>query len=335
MAVQTQEQVGRGRHGRSMLSRRRALRGDGQGGRWLPGVERRADAERLARGLGWLSIGIGLAEVLAPRSLGRLVGVGDHAALLRALGLREIAAGAGALAGYDPAPAIWSRVAGDALDLSLLGLALASSENRRGRVAFATAAVAGVTALDALCAQTLSRGAKRGLLGGPVHVVKAITINRPPEEVYRFWRDFANLPRFMSHLEEVHVVDERRSHWRAKAPAGMTVEWGAEVTEERPSEIISWRSLEGADVPNEGTVRFKPGPRGRGTEVHVEMRYKPPAGRLGATLAMLFGEEPSQQAQEDLRNLKRVLETGEIIRSDASLGRIARAARPPEQTPAC
>jgi uncharacterized membrane protein len=164
-------------------------------------------------------------------------------------------------------------------------------------------------------------------------VVRSITINRPPEEVYQFWRNFENLPRFMSHLEEVRVIDEKRSHWRARGPAGLRVEWDSEITEDRPSEKIAWRSLEGADVPNAGVVRFAPGPRGRGTEVKLDMRYSPPGGVIGAAIATLLGEEPSQQAQENLRNLKRVLETGEIIRSEASLGRWAHAARPPGRIP--
>ncbi|HEX7967475.1 MAG TPA: SRPBCC family protein [Stellaceae bacterium] len=319
------------------MRRRRASRRQGDQ-QWFPGTATHAYAERLARGLGWFSIGLGLAEVMAPRAFGRLIGVFDHAGLLRTIGLREIASGIGALTERNPAPAIWSRVAGDAMDLSLLGLALTSPNKNRDRVAAATAAVAGIAALDTFCAQKLTESDEptpaRALLGAPIHVIKAVTINRKPEEVYSFWHNFENLPRFMSHLWEVRVIDDRRSHWRARAPAGMTVEWDSEITEDKPNERISWRSLEGADVENSGTVRFEPGPRGRGTEVHVEIRYTPPGGRLGAMIAMLFGEEPSQQMREDLRNLKRVMETGEIIRSEASLGRIAHAARPPGRLPA-
>src|SRR5207237_3055072 len=123
-------------------------------------------------------------------------------------------------------------------------------------------------------------------------------------EVYDFWRNFGNLPRFMDHLESVQVTGDRRSHWKAKAPAGTTVEWDAETTENRPNELIAWRSVEGADVTNAGVVRFVAAPGGRGTEIHVDLRYEPPAGKLGKLVAKLFGEEPSQQVEGDLRRFK-------------------------------
>ena len=156
-----------------------------------------------------------------------------------------------------------------------------------------------------------------------------MTINRSPEEIYHFWRDFQNLPRFMDHLESVDVLDERRSHWRAKAPAGKTVEWDAEIIEDRPNELIAWRSLENADVPNTGSVRFVPAPGGRGTEVHVELKYDPPGGAVGVAIAKLFGEEPNQQVATDLRRFKQVMETGEVVQSDASIHRGPHPARPP------
>jgi uncharacterized membrane protein len=213
------------------------------------------------------------------------------------------------------------------MDLALLGTALTQDETRRDRTVAATAAVAGVTMLDAYCAQRLGAGAEettkaRGLLGAPqdhrIRVRRAITIDRPAEELYRFWRQLENLPRFMRHLESVQVLDERRSHWKAKAPLGRTVEWDAEITEDRPNELLAWRSLEGADVPNDGWVAFERAPGGRGTTVRVELRYDPPGGIVGATLARLFGEEPGQQAQEDLRAFKQVMEIGEVVQSDAT-----------------
>jgi uncharacterized membrane protein len=164
--------------------------------------------------------------------------------------------------------------------------------------------------------------------GTPVH--KSITVNRPAEEVYGFWRQFENLPRFMMHLESVQVTGGRRSHWKAKAPAGKTVEWDAEMTEDRPNELIAWRSVEGADVSNAGVVRFVPAPGGRGTEIHVEMSYDPPAGKLGVLAAKLFGEEPSQQVEGDLRRFKQVMEIGEVVYSDASIAGGLRPAHPPE-----
>ncbi|MCA1559074.1 MAG: SRPBCC family protein [Acidobacteria bacterium] len=152
-----------------------------------------------------------------------------------------------------------------------------------------------------------------------LHVKKGVTVNRPREDVYQFWRDLENLPRFMQHLEMVEAADGGRSHWVAKAPGGKTVEWDAEIIEERPNELIAWRSLAGSDVRNEGAVRFTQAPGDRGTEVHVELLYDAPAGRAGATIAKLFGEEPSRQIRDDLRRFKQVMETGEIVRSEGNL----------------
>ena len=143
-----------------------------------------------------------------------------------------------------------------------------------------------------------------------IHVRRAMTIGKPPGELYSFWRQYENLPRFMSHLESVTEQDGGRSHWVARAPAGTSVSWDAETTEDVPNERISWRSLEEATIPNEGHVTFAGAPGGRGTEVHVELTYRPPLGTLGATFARLFGEEPGQQIEDDLRRLKRLLEVG-------------------------
>jgi uncharacterized membrane protein len=145
-----------------------------------------------------------------------------------------------------------------------------------------------------------------------IEVEKAVTIDKPAEELYRFWRHLENLPRFMLHLQSVQSTDSRQSHWVARAPLGTTAEWDAEITEERDNELIAWRSLEGAHLPNQGWVRFQRAPGGRGTEVRVMLAYRPPLGKLGATIAKLFGEEPNQQLEEDLRRLKCLMEAGEI-----------------------
>jgi uncharacterized membrane protein len=165
-----------------------------------------------------------------------------------------------------------------------------------------------------------------------MHVKQAITVNRPAAEVYAFWHDFQNLPRFMDHLESVQVTGGRRSHWKAKAPAGTTVEWDAELVDDQPDSLIAWRSVEGSGVQNAGTVRFQPAPGNRGTEVRVELQYDAPGGKLGALLAKLFGEEPGQQVYDDLRAFKQVMETGEVVRSEATLGGYLRQrpAQPPE-----
>jgi uncharacterized membrane protein len=150
-------------------------------------------------------------------------------------------------------------------------------------------------------------------------VSKSVTIKRPRAEIYQFWRDLTNLPRFTMHLQSVTTTGDRRSHWVAKAPAGTTVEWDAEIVEDRTDELISWRSTAGATVPNQGSVRFADAPADRGTEIRVELQYDPPAGSVGVIIAKLLGEEPAQQMHDDLRRLKQVLETGEVVLSDGSL----------------
>lgn len=293
------------------------------------------------RALGWFSLGLGAAQVLAPHAVQRLAGVrggGPSDGLVRFVGARELAAGVGVLSQRKPAVWLWSRVAGDAMDLLLLGVAITDSHNRRGRVALALAAVGGVTLADVLAAQATRTGGDSADDSGEaegddsLHLSKAITVRRPPQEVYAFWRDFRNFPNFMSHLESVAVLDERRSHWTARGPAARLVEWDAEITEDQPGQVLAWRSLEGADVQNSGRVRFVPAPGERGTEVHVEIEYAPPGGGLGSTVARLFGQEPHQQVQADLRKFKQVMETGEVIRSAATLGGtqlFQRAAQPP------
>ncbi len=146
-----------------------------------------------------------------------------------------------------------------------------------------------------------------------VDVEKTVYVERQPDEVYRYWRNLENLPRFMSHLEEVKTLDGRKSHWMAKAPLGMKVEWDAEIVDERENEFISWKSLDGADIRNQGEVRFELSPDGNSTQVRVRLRYEPPAGKLGAAFAKLFGEEPNQQIEEDLNRFKQKIQSGELI----------------------
>ena len=140
-----------------------------------------------------------------------------------------------------------------------------------------------------------------------VGVEESVTVNASPEVLYRFWRNFENLPRFMSHLQSVKVLDDKRSHWVAKGPIGSDAEWDAEIINEIPNELIGWRSVDGSRVNNAGSVHFIP-TRG-GTEVKVILRYDPPAGKLGAAIARLFGEDPARQVAEDLRQFKRLIES--------------------------
>jgi uncharacterized membrane protein len=319
--------------------------GDSAGGmpeRGRPGVLRRPviRSQRTAYGLGWFSIGLGLAEVLAPRSLGRAIGVGHgplKGSTFRAYGLRELAAGVGILSRRRPAAWMWARFAGDLLDLTSLGVALRRRGRGRARIAGAIGAVLGVTALDYITARQLGRHQVRRLMpdiARSVDVTKTMTIGLPVPEVYGFWRDFENLPRFMAHLESVVVQGDRRSRWTAKGPGGKTFSWEAEITEDRPNELISWRSAPGAEVRNTGTVRFLPAPGGRGTELRVDLTYAPPAGLFGASIAKLLGKEPGEQVEGDLRRFKQVMETGEVTNSDASIHRGMHAAQPPQEVPA-
>jgi len=152
---------------------------------------------------------------------------------------------------------------------------------------------------------------------GDVIIGRTVTINRPREELYRFWRDFRNLPRFMENIERVTVYDEGHSHWVVAAPAGNTVEWDSMITEDVPNERISWASLEGASVRNSGSVDFYDSSNHRGTRVTVTIAYDPPGGALGRMVAKLFQREPKIQARQDLRRFKQLMETGEVATARA------------------
>lgn len=308
------------------------------------GREDRPDVTyRLAKGLGWYSLVLAAAQLFAPRTLTRWLGIDDderNVAVMRAVGVRELLKGVGILTSPRPAGWLWARVAGDAMDLTMLGMARGArrnaeqrrldltvlgigggarrdAEQRRRRVDAGIAAVACTTAVDLLASVGMTRRAAASGREQALHLRKAVTVARQPEEVYRYWRNLENLPRFMTHLQSVRLTGDGRSRWTASAPVGRVVEWDAEIIEDRPNESLGWRSLQGADVQNSGSVRFTPAPGGRGTEVRVELNYSPPAGKLGVTVAKLFGEEPGQQLRDDLRRFKQVVETGEVVRSEA------------------
>lgn len=164
-------------------------------------------------------------------------------------------------------------------------------------------------------------GGRRGTL-----VDHAVTINRPIAEVYRFWRNFENLPRFMRHLESVAMREEGVSHWVARGPAGTKVEWDARLIHDVDNKVIGWQSLEGAQVATAGSVNFDE--TQQGTRVRVRLQYSPPAGKLGSAIAWMFGEEPGQQIREDLRRFKALLETGEIPTTEGQPSGRRVAARP-------
>lgn len=350
------------RHGRTA----QALPELSQGRHYRP-ARMRDSGELVNDGLAWFSLALGVTQLLAPDTLMRLLGVRpsrQSRSAMQAIGMREVASGLGLMSSSKRTPWLWSRVAGDVMDLSLLGAGVGRRADDRVRATRAMFAVGGVAALDLYAAARSQRSVKQRLaadgfapqeetVSGPLayestdargpgtetspdnrqlgvvtpdaitatqaglrKVRHAVTINRPANELYDFWRNFENLPDFMSHLERVEDVGGGRSHWVARGPGGVKVEWDAETVADIPNELIAWQSLPDADVKNAGTVRFIPVPAGRGTEVHVEMDYDPPGGALGTVVAKLFRAEPNQQVRDDLRAFKQVMETGEILVSN-------------------
>jgi uncharacterized membrane protein len=280
-------------------------------------------AHPLAQALGLASALLGVPQLASPRRFDRAIGVEDDGGSVfwtRIVGVRELAAATGILLLERERPVrfLWSRVAGDVMDLTLLGVSWVRKRRDPGRLAVATGSVIAIMAADVFAAVRLSAAEGQSREQGPREVSSSVTIRRPRQEVYGFWRDFERLPSFMAHVESVSTDGPSRSHWRASAPAGRAVEWDAEVTHDIPGEVIEWRSLAGSDVPNQGRVRFLDAPGDRGTEVHLQLAYEPPAGAVGVGLAKIFGEEPRQQVKDDLRRFKQIVETGEIMRSDAS-----------------
>jgi uncharacterized membrane protein len=215
----------------------------------------------------------------------------------------------------------WERVASLAAGAALLYVGMRQRSSNRLATSTAVGLVArgltGYCPVNAMVGRGADRSDTKVALGGPrgVHVYESIVINRPPAELFRFWRDFSNLPRFMDHLHDVQVLTPTRSVWTAKAPAGTRVKWEADVINEIEGELIGWQSTQNADVATAGSVRFVPSAGGDGTEIVVHLQYEPPAGKLGSLVASLFGEEPGQQIRSDLRRLKDLLESGEVPRT--------------------
>lgn len=280
-----------------------------------------APPKTLNRFLGVFSAALGVPQTFMTERFLRFIGLrptDEARKWTRVVGVREHLPAVGLLSGWRPALWLWSRVAGDVMDLALLGAARRQKKADQGRLNGATAGVVGALGIDLLAAVANSRASQEDATDDTRQVKSAVTVWRPREEVYAFWHDFRNLPRFMAHLESVEPSGNGHSNWKAKRPIGGTVDWDAELLEDRPNEAISWRSLPGASVENSGTVRFKTAPDGSGTEIHLDMTYKPPGGAVGLTLAKIFGEEPKQQVEDDLRRFKQVIEAGEVVRSDGS-----------------
>lgn len=277
----------------------------------VPAARSQWTAARLGVALGWLGVGIGIAELLMPRRVAQTTGLPARPRVMQAMGVREIVTSAGILLQPHQSGWRWSRVAGDMLDLSLLAWISRDHQNRR--LTSMAALVAGLTALDALAAYDSQRqGAMRKETPGVVRIHKSLHIQRPVETCYRFWRNFENFPQFMQHVEAVQAVDATRTHWRVKAPLGQHVDWTAELFSDIPSQQLAWRTLEGSAVEHTGVVRFLPSPNDKSTRLDIEMSYHTPFGKAGVMLAKLLGEDPAQQMDDDLRRFKQLLETGEI-----------------------
>ena len=293
---------------------------------------------RIYRALGWFSFGLGAIQLTMPNRFLTMIGIMPtpmRRVVTRLVGVRELGVVPGLLTDSRPVGWLAARVVGDIIDLAMLSRARRAEDTNRGAVTAAMAAVTGIFAID-LGAAIAARSDAQRRARHPGRIVRTVTVNRPAEELYRFWRDFENLPRVMPHLEGVEVRGANLSHWIASAPVGTRVEWDAEIVDDRPNELISWRSVEGSQVRSSGSVRFQPAPGQRGTEVIVEMDYDPPGGPVGAVVAMISGEEPRQQIADALRRFKQVMETGEPILSEATLnGRkiLQRPAQPPPEEP--
>ena len=290
-------------------------------------------SKAIPRALGLFSLGLGAVQLADPRRVNELIGLKHRertALAQRAVGMQELTTAMGLLGPSPSAPWVWNRVAGDVLHYGMLRKAFnGRAAKDRSKTAGAIKAVLAIGAVDLVSAVLVSRQFPTGKTTSDkptaksrptaLHVSSVCTVNRPADELYAFWRDIENLPSFMTHLEYVEAYgDGKRSHWIASAPAGRTVEWDAEITEERPGELLSWRSLPGASVENSGSVTFTRAPQDRGTEVRVELTYSLPAGRIGHAVAKLFGEEPQQQVADDLKRFKQVIETGEVVVSDGN-----------------
>lgn len=290
---------------------------------------------KLATGLGWFSIGLGVAELLAPGKVAQLIGLpfkDKRETVLRAYGWREIAAGIGILSQSRPAGWLWARVAGDAVDLASLGTCFKAEDANLTKVALSTAAVLGVTALDVICAQQMSSngGQNNASNDSTVRITQSVTVSRSAEDLYAFWRDFANLPQIMRHLEDVQITGDRTSHWTTRVPGGKTIEWDAKIIEDQPNRRIAWETLEGStELEHSGSVTFGRATGDRGTVVRVDLIYAPPGGQLTAKVAKLLRAVPAHFIGDELRAFKSLMETGEVVQSDASIHRGMHAGRPP------
>jgi uncharacterized membrane protein len=277
--------------------------------------------ERLANGLGWFSIGLGLSELIAPGPTAKFIGVrnsSSNRSVLRAYGMREIAAGIGILMQERPVGWLWARVAGDLLDFGSLAASIGSSGSSGGRLARSIGAVAGVTALDFYCASQLDRlpqsRAEQDQQSSRASNVAVITIDRPADELYRQLREFMRT--------------------RGEGGESRIFTSGVEITEDPTAQKLRWRGRPMRGVAIAGNVRFEPAPANRGTIVRAEVEPPStgPAGRMVASVAgRLMGLAGGELLQNELRKFKQLAETGEIAASDATVEMGMHEAQPPRE----
>ncbi len=309
--------------------------GDGETQDGALDVTARGTRQR-AQALGWLSVALGVMEIAAPQVLAQALGIkADRSTrrILLACGVRELCAGAGVLLSDKKAAWLWSRAAGDVVDLALLAAAPALKNADKTRTAAAITAIAAIAACDvwtaAIAAQeeTPDDAVAGELAAHGQEIRAAVTVATSPKEAYDRWRDLEALPRFMWQLKAVTVTDAKHSRWEATGPAGTSIGWNAELTEDQPGRSIAWCSRAGSELLHAGRVAFTAAPGGQGTEVHMQLTYEPPLGPVGAAVARLG--MPQEQLEADLRRFKQLIELGEVVISDATItGRDERPAQP-------
>ncbi|MBV8879867.1 MAG: SRPBCC domain-containing protein [Planctomycetaceae bacterium] len=277
---------------RQRLHRPMARNGDGRSDR------------QLGLGLGLFSIGLGMAEIFAPRVVARMIGVRENRPVIRAVGVREVVNGIGLLVAPN-APALrWARVAGDIMDLALLGSSFSRRSRDREKTATAAVAVLGVTAVDLAAGASGERSDGRSTKEGRGPIKAIVTVNQTPEVCYQAWSDPAVLERVVADIESIRPIGDGKTRWTMRCE-GETAEWDSEYTEQVPSERLAWKSHQGGKIKSRGIVTFDPAPGGRGTVVRLEMNT-PNSGHLSGKM---FGKV---KAQRDLLRFKQYVELGFI-----------------------
>lgn len=291
---------------------------------WRPQNVTDLDPAQITTGLGWFSIGLGLVELFGPRRLTRTFGASYQTPLYQLAGVRELASGIGLLLSRDKSPWLWARAAGDAMDIALLGIG--HGRHRKGRVVTALLTLAGIAALDLWTAQRMQEREEQSVYGAGAHaggrgwrlgamdIERSITINRSPQELLVLWQMPDTLPRIMAHIADIQQLGEGRARWTIPIPFGQPLSWQTEITEADPDRGLRFQSDQtaGALIPS-GAVHFSKAPASRGTVMTLHVRFNPPAGAAGRTVARLLGDAmPAALIDKSLHYFKALAETGEI-----------------------